>query len=165
MAFAYCVAKLKLFASISATDAKPQNVSRNFQIMKAIILIFAICFLLNPTYSFSQNFEVSGFEDLDFITSISEAEKLAKVDVENDNLHLLLVSGINPSFQKNDFEVETKYHFKYLDFGDVSPKNEYIVAYNRIIIKSLCKKYGKKIFKKIRKDIIGYRTFKKENFC
>ncbi|QES93283.1 hypothetical protein F0358_11475 [Empedobacter brevis] len=29
MAFAYRVAKLKLFASISATDAKPRNVSRN----------------------------------------------------------------------------------------------------------------------------------------
>jgi len=27
LAFAYRVAKLKLFASISATDAKPQNVS------------------------------------------------------------------------------------------------------------------------------------------
>jgi len=30
-AFAYRVAKLKLFASISATDAKPKTVSRNIK--------------------------------------------------------------------------------------------------------------------------------------
>jgi hypothetical protein len=36
LAFAYCVAKLKLFASISATDAKPRNVSRN--IMTSVVL-------------------------------------------------------------------------------------------------------------------------------
>ena len=35
MAFAYRVAKLKLFASIPATDAKPRNVSRNF--MKIVV--------------------------------------------------------------------------------------------------------------------------------
>ena len=29
LAFANCVAKLKLFASISATDAKPRNVTSN----------------------------------------------------------------------------------------------------------------------------------------
>src|SRR5690606_3968047 len=48
LAFAYCVAKLKLFASISATDAKPQNVSRNvFQKMKFLFKIFIFLIILS----------------------------------------------------------------------------------------------------------------------
>ena len=133
--------------------------------MNALKLIFILFCFINPKYLFAQNSEFRGFEELGFITTISEAEELAKFDMRNGNVHLLLVSGINPSFSKTDIQLTSNYNFKYEDFGCVAPKNEYIIAYNRIMLKNLCEKYGKGIFKKIRKDIIGFKIFKKENFC
>lgn len=127
-------------------------------------LIFLFCFL-SVKFSYSQNIEEFGLENIEFITSISEAEELAKTDIKNGTLHLLLVSGINPSFDEYDSQIQKKYNFKYTDFGCVAPDNEFIVAYNRVILKSLCEKYGKKILKKLRKDLIGYKTFKKEKLC
>lgn len=59
MAFAYCVAKLKLFASISATDAKPRNVTckhkkQTKKLMKSINLFFFIA-TLSLIYGCSSN--------------------------------------------------------------------------------------------------------------
>ena len=58
MAFAYCVAKLKLFASISATDAKPRNVVRH-----AVKIAHKVCenrkiylkFLNKPNFNVPKN--------------------------------------------------------------------------------------------------------------
>ncbi|UFK97825.1 outer membrane lipoprotein-sorting protein [Kaistella faecalis] len=61
MAFAYCVAKLKLFALISATDAKPQNVMRhNIKTDQKMKFTTTICtFVLSTTTLLAQNSQIN----------------------------------------------------------------------------------------------------------
>jgi hypothetical protein len=84
----------------------------------------------------------------------------AKQDWKNGIAKLYLFGGIAPiENSKKDDKFERKYNIKYQDFGCDAKIYECISEYNEYIFKILEIKFGDKMKKIIRKDIIGYKDF------
>lgn len=81
---------------------------------------------------------------------------VAKEDIQNNNIRLLIIGGIVPAantFQDNDFE--RKYKLKYFDYGDTPPFFDCVKKYNEVIFKFLDTKYGTQWRDSVRKDVEG----------
>lgn len=91
-------------------------------------------------------------------------EKWAKSDISNKTLFLFLHSGIAPVKYTTDEAFEIKYGIYFQDFGDIMSADEKcVIKYNSIVFDYLTKKYGKGWVKEIRKDVIGFKGWKKKN--
>lgn len=96
-----------------------------------------------------QNFDIIIKSDCKVNTQI------AKNDVKNNKIRLLLVGGIAPLINSNDSEIEKKYSFNYYDYGCIAPPIECIEQYNKVIFEYFDKKYDNKWRTEIRSDVIG----------
>ena len=105
----------------------------------------------------------SGAVRISFVENEVEAKKLAQIDIENQILVLFLQSGISPITYSNDIIFENKYNLFYFELGCVSHEPSIIESYNFQVFKFLDSKFGKDWRKKIRKDIIGFKEYKKSN--
>ena len=102
----------------------------------------------------------SGANKLFFIQNILQAQNLAKSDIENGTPILFLQSGIAPIVFSKDSIFEKDFNVYYYDLGDVAPKQQFVIEYNQVIFEHLTKLYKKKWKRKVRKDVVGYRTYK-----
>jgi len=87
----------------------------------------------------------------------------AKQDWKNGEAKLYLFGGIAPienSIKDNKFE--RKFKVQYIDFGCDTEIYECISEYNKYIFKNLDIKFGQKMRKLIRKDIIGFKEYKND---
>ena len=96
-----------------------------------------------------------------FITDKKEAEKMAELDIKNGNPFLLLMGGIAPIIISTDPDFEQKYGIYFYEFGCNGPKNEIIIAYNKIVFKHLNSTKGKMWIKEVRDDVIGFKEWKR----
>ena len=145
--------------------------------MKFIITILIGVFALNvnaqtdeeQTVIFSRIGELSdeqlnnaGASKLTFISDITEAEKMAELDIENGIPFLLLMGGVAPTIISSDPQFENTYGVYFFEFGCTGPENKILSAYNQIIFEHLNKEYGKKWIKEVRKDVIGFKDWRKQ---
>lgn len=105
----------------------------------------------------------SGAIKLTFVTEISEANNLAQQDIDRGTPFLLLQNGISPVVYTTDSIFENKFRVYYYEQGCTGPDNELMKAYNIEIFKYLDEQYGKKWRKSIRKDVIGFKKWKRKN--
>ncbi len=105
----------------------------------------------------------SGAIKLTFVTEITEAKNLARQDIDKGTPFLLLQSGIAPVVYTTDSIFENKFRVYYYEQGCTGPDNELMKAYNIEIFKYLDEQFGKKWRKSIRKDVIGFKKWKRKN--
>ena len=103
----------------------------------------------------------SGASKLTFVTDEKEAEKMARLDIQNGIPFLLLMGGIAPTIIATDPQFEKKYEIYFYEFGCTGPENEILVAYNKIIFEHLNKTHGKDWIKEVRDDVIGFKEWKR----
>jgi hypothetical protein len=104
----------------------------------------------------------SGAIKLTFFEDLKQAKDLAKADIANGTLFLLLTSGISPKVFATDGQFEEDYNVNYLESGCTGPSKKFAAEYDKVVFGYLTEKNGKKWMRKIRKDVIGFKDFKKE---
>jgi hypothetical protein len=105
----------------------------------------------------------SGANKLKLATNITQAVNLAKEDIANNTPFLLLASGISPIAHVTDTIFENRYKVNYFEFDCIPPETQFAIAYDQEIFKYLEEKYGRKWKRGIRKDVLGYKEWKKNN--
>ena len=132
--------------------------------------IITILLLKLSLLSFGQSRELtdddynsSGAIQLIFETEISRAQELAKTDIEKGIPFLLIQSGIAPVVYTTDSVFENRFKAYYYEQGCTGPDSELMKAYNIEVFTFLDKEYGKKWRKSIRKDVIGFKKWKRQN--
>lgn len=131
-----------------------------------IILYFALivnCFAQETAED--KQYNESGAAKINFAQSIEEAENLANADIKDKTLFLFIQGGIAPVVYATDKEFRKLYGVRYNDLGCMSGDSKITAAYNKVILKYLCSNYKKDWKKKIRKDVIGFKEFRKKNGC
>jgi len=82
-------------------------------------------------------------------------KELAKKDISNNKIRIIINGGIAPTFYKNDYNFEKKYHVKFWTSGCQPPiSNKCKSEYNKIVFNYLDKNYGENWRKEIRKDVL-----------
>lgn len=109
------------------------------------------------------DYNYSGAIKLTFVTEITEAKNLARQDIDKGTPFLLLQSGIAPVVYTTDSIFENKFRVYYYEQGCTGPDNELMKAYNIEIFKYLDEQFGKKWRKSIRKDVIGFKKWKRKD--
>jgi hypothetical protein len=104
----------------------------------------------------------SSVEKLLFADSLSQVIRLAKKDIASGAPYLLLRSGISPIVYPSDSIFEQSYKIRYFEWGCTGPDQELLLAYNQVIFSYLEKESGRKWEHAIRKDVIGYKAWKKK---
>ncbi|WP_304196805.1 hypothetical protein [Flavobacterium alvei] len=102
----------------------------------------------------------SGASKINFIEDCNEVNKLAKTDIKNETIFLFLQSGEVPIIYSKDVTFEKEYNIKFYEQGCIG--SNCTKEYNKIIFNYLLNKYGKKWIKQIRKDVIGFKDWKKQ---
>ena len=129
--------------------------------MKSIYLL-----LLISNFCFSQNKSDNTYNNSDaskvhFIDDCLKAEEFAYNDIKNNTIFIFLQSGEAPTVYSLDKTFEKKYNVNFNEQGCIGSKCA--EAYNQIIFDYLYKTYGNKWMKEIRKDILSYKHWKKNN--
>ena len=91
-----------------------------------------------------------------------EIEQWIKSDFENKTIFLFLQGGIAPVEYTTDKDFENEYGIYFFDFGCVAPDYKCVIEYNNRVFDYLTEKFGKKWTKRIRKDIIGFKEWKRK---
>ena len=132
--------------------------------------ILTILLLTVASLSFGQTGELpfdeyatSGAKKLIFESEISRAQELARNDIQRGIPFLLVQSGIAPRVYTTDSLFENRFKVYYHELGCTGPDEELINAYNIEIFIFLDKMYGKEWRKSIRKDVIGFKSWKRLN--
>ncbi|MDD5150861.1 MAG: hypothetical protein PHC28_10365 [Flavobacterium sp.] len=102
----------------------------------------------------------SGASRINFIENCNEVEKLAEIDIKNETIILFLQSGEAPIIYYKDETFKKKYNVFFYEQGCIG--SNCTKEYNKIIFNYLLNKYGKKWIKQIRKDVIGFKDWKKQ---
>ena len=103
----------------------------------------------------------SAASKLTFITDKNQAEIMAKSDIQNGQPFLLLMGGIAPTILASDSQFEKEYGIYFFEVGCTGPENEIMIAYNNIIFEHLNNTKTKKWIKDVRRDVIGFKEWKK----
>lgn len=131
------------------------------------ILIFLI-FL--SSFSFGQNRKLTD-EEIKNSTAAKinfsnpetcvEIDEWIKSDIKNLTIFLFLQGGISPVEYTTDKNFENKYGIYFFDFGCISAPEKCTIEYNTRVFDYLTRKFGKEWMNKIRKDVIGFKEWKK----
>jgi len=108
----------------------------------------------------SNNFQNSYVSKVTSANNISEAEKFAKEDIENNSLFLIVPGGIVPTIYASDFGFKSNYGVSMINFGCEPLDKKFAVAYNMKVFDLLIGNYGKKWLNEIRDDVIGLAEYK-----
>ena len=129
---------------------------------------FLVAFLFIFNFSFCQEQEEadykynnSGASKTIITDNCSEVKNYAEADIENNNIFIFIQGGIAPVIYSTDKDFENKYKIHFNDLGCIGSKCA--ETYNHFIFDHLYKTFGKKWMKTIRKDTIGFKSWKKEN--
>lgn len=135
--------------------------------LKLNILFF---FILISQLTFGQNRELTDEEynnstavKINFANSetCEEINEWIKTDLDNNTIFLFLQGGIAPIEYVTDKDFENKYGIYFFDFGCVAPDYKCVIKYNNLVFDYLTEKFGNKWSKKIRKDVIGLKEWKR----
>ena len=85
--------------------------------------------------------------------------ELAKVNISDNKIELMLAGGIAPTLILGQEKIENKYNFKYYEYGCTSPPNECLIQYNYEMFKYLDNKYGNSWRDEVRNDVIGFSQY------
>lgn len=134
-------------------------------ITTAIIFLFfsELCFAQNQYGQINEKFEGPGISKLIFTDSEETAKKLANDDLKNGEIYLILHNGEAPIVYKNDEKFEKRFSAQYYEFGCVGPEQIVAEAYDSIMFKYLDLQFGREWRKKIRKDVVGFKSWRKKN--
>ncbi|WP_289056087.1 hypothetical protein [Carboxylicivirga marina] len=102
----------------------------------------------------------SGANKLIFAKDINEVYRLAKSDIKAERPFLNILGGAAPSFSIDQLNFEKKFKVYYYRHGDSSPKVEYVIAYNHLILDFIYELHGEKIIKEVSNDVAGIKTWK-----
>jgi len=108
----------------------------------------------------NEEIKISGVSKINFIENCNEATKLAETDIKNEIIVLFLQSGEAPIIYYEDEIFKKKYNVFFYEQGCIG--SNCTKEYNKIIFNYLLNKYGKKWIKQIRKDVIGFKDWKKQ---
>ncbi|MFC6224087.1 hypothetical protein ACFP2F_12625 [Hymenobacter artigasi] len=135
--------------------------------------LLTLMFALFSVVAFGQNFKPdderinkSGVGKLIFVTpgnaGCEAGEALAKKDIADDIPFLCLAGGIAPmAFMPTDSLFEQKYNVHYYEFGCSPADNTCMMSYNAKVFAHLQKLHGIYWWKTVRKDVIGFKEWKK----
>ncbi|CAD0003426.1 MULTISPECIES: FEKKY domain-containing protein [Flavobacterium] len=133
--------------------------------IKKTILSFCILFSIlsygQENILSDEQLNLSGASKVEFADGDDEIRKLAKSDIENHTPFLLLRGGMNQLISPSDQEFERKFKIYFFNYGCIAPSEAVESIYNQVVFEFLYLKYGKKWMKEIRKDISGFKKFKK----
>ena len=126
-----------------------------------------LIFLFLSNLAFGQSKKISdeeinnsGASRINFIENCNEVEKLAEIDIKNETIFLFLQSGEAPIIYYKDENFKKKYNVFFYEQGCIG--SNCTKEYNKIIFNYLLNKYGKKWTKQIRRDVIGFKDWKKQ---
>ena len=134
---------------------------------RVVTILFLCCSLVavsqhshkaDKTINASNVFELEDCSDS--LCSVSKAN----IDIENDRVILLLESGYAPIINIDmDKKFEKKFKCYYFELGCIGLKEEVSAAYNFRMFDYLNQNYGIKWMDYVRKDVVGYSKWKKQN--
>ena len=136
-------------------------------------LLLAFCLGILPVASFGQlpqfidNVVYPGGNSLALIVSSpatkgAEAARLADLDIAAGHSFLLLQSGIVPLVYPGDSAFYSKYKVAYWEEGCTGPGLVTMQAYNWRVFAHLQQVYGNAWRKSARKDVVGFKEWKKQ---
>lgn len=128
-----------------------------------IVLIASQTGFGQTTHLKDDDYNNSSLNKLTFVESIEDAKKLAQSDIEKGVPFLLIKSGIAPITYSTDSLFEYKFNIYYYDQGCTGADHKMMQAYNYEAFQYLERKFGKKWHKSVRKDVIGYKEWKRKN--
>lgn len=155
----------KIIANLHATSHTHNRCNTLKNELKILILLIFI-----SSISFGQNRKLTDDEinnstaiKINFATtdSCSEIDEWYKSDLKKGIIFIFLQGGIAPVEFENDGKFENKYGIYLYDFGCVAPNYKCVKKYNSKVFDYLTLKFGKKWKKEIRKDIIGFKEWKR----
>ncbi|MEN2402143.1 hypothetical protein GKZ90_0020305 [Flavobacterium sp. MC2016-06] len=128
-----------------------------------IILLFSAVSNGQENSLSDEQMNSSGANKVEFADGDEEIQKLAKLDIENQIPFLLLQGGIDQMISYKDQKFEEKFKIYFFNYGCIAPSEKVESIYNQVIFNYLFAKYGKSWIKEIRKDIPGFKEFKKSH--
>lgn len=136
-----------------------KNEFRHLSDMRQLITLILI---LYGSLSFSQNksqfFRFSSISN----ESCDTVSNLFKEDLSYNNLYLFIIGGPAPTIYETDQDFYKQFKVSYYDFGCIVPtSNECLKEYNYLVFAHLSEKHGEKWLKKVRKDVLGVKEWKK----
>lgn len=127
-----------------------------------ILLVIQTFFGFGQTRIISDGeYSSSGAINLMFATSKQEAVDLANKDINQDLPFFFIQSRIAPVVYETDKLFENEFKVFYFEQGCIGPDLYLMIEYNKTIFQYLSIKYGKKWQNEIRKDVIGFKDWKR----
>lgn len=129
--------------------------------MKIIFTFFLIthfCFGQNKS---DDSFNESGALKTEMSSDCINVKGFADTDIKNNNIYILLQGGISPVVFPKDKIFEKNFNIRFHDQGCIGSRCS--ETYNQYIFDYLYKKYGTKWMKEIRKDVLGFKKWKKNH--
>lgn len=134
-----------------------------FLVLSLIFLATAVHVLAQAPQITTEQLNSSGASKLYFAADVERAQELAQEDIQRKLPFLLLRSGEAPVVYMQDSIFERKYQVFYYEYGCLAPDQEFMEAYNAVVFDHLEEHYGRKWKSTIRKDVVGLKSWKKEN--
>ncbi len=126
--------------------------------------------ILISSFTFGQNRKLTD-EQLNNSTAVrinlanqntcEEIDGWIESDFANGIVFLFLQGGVAPISYKSDKSFERKYGIYFYDFGCIMASEKCTIKYNSKVFDYLTEKNGRKWLKKIRKDVIGLKEWKR----
>ena len=110
-----------------------------------------------------EDYNKSGAIRLVFTDSVEVAKELAVIDLNNDTPFLFIQSGLAPIVYPTDSIFESTYKVYYYEQGCTAPDAKLMSMYNQEIFEYLDKEYGRIWRRSIRKDVIGFKKWRRRN--
>jgi len=111
----------------------------------------------------AEDYNNSGAMKLKFGAELSQVQEFAQQDIEKGIAFLLIQSGYAPEVYSTDKLFEATFGVFYYEQGCVAPDSEMMQTYNIEVFEYLDRVYGKKWRRSIRRDVIGFKEWKKKN--
>ncbi len=132
------------------------------RLLAVVLLAFApFCVVGQSAKPTDDQVNSSGPNKMMFVDSVSTAALLARADIAQKLPFLLLQSGDAPIVYPDDERFQADFKVFFYDFGCISPDRKFVIAYNHIVFNYLTKTYGIKWLKRIRKDVVGLKEFRR----
>ncbi len=128
--------------------------------MKYLIFFLTITNLcLSQTKSFDEAYKKSNISKVLMESDCENVKRFADEDIKNENTFLFLQGGIAPIIYSTDKNFENNYNLYFYDQGCIG--SECVENYNYKVF-DLYKTFGKNWIKTIRKDVLGFKSWKKK---
>lgn len=117
----------------------------------------------NPEFKLTLEEESKNEINIVYLAECLFNNDLAKIDIEKGQPRLVLVGGIAPVVYEQDSVFEDQFGIKYEDLGCLADGDGCAESYNEVIFEYLDKTFGKKWRGKVRKDVEGFKAWKKDH--